>query len=275
MRWLLRPYTERATYSTLGYLFAGLPVAVVGFCLTAVGLAVGVGLIITLAGIPILITMFRLLHKWVAFEREFASTWLDITIPDRRRRAPRSSSMWWRGLAGEVRHASTWREVAWVVVRLPLGIVGFVTAVVIVSLMFGGFAQPILHLAGVHNEIGSWQIDTLTESVAFVPVSVLFCVLGPRLILGAGQTVGAVTRRFLGFIEPAELTATIERIVADGPIGPFELYGLLERQLGVGPWLSKTRVEATLLELEASGRVNGVRDTHDVTYATTSRGSVR
>ena len=55
MRWLLSPYTESRTYRAVAYFLLGLGLAVFDFTLLVTGFSLGLGLLITLVGIPILV----------------------------------------------------------------------------------------------------------------------------------------------------------------------------------------------------------------------------
>ncbi|HZD16503.1 MAG TPA: sensor domain-containing protein, partial [Actinomycetota bacterium] len=55
MRWLLAPYTERRTYTIFLYLLLGLPMGILDFVVIATGLSLGLGLVVTILGIPVLV----------------------------------------------------------------------------------------------------------------------------------------------------------------------------------------------------------------------------
>ena len=74
--------------------------------------------------------------------------------------------------------------------RLPMGTIDFTIAVTIVALMLQWIVAPILVVAGVDNQIGSWTIDTFGESLIWFPISLLFVLVGP-----GSSSVGAVCRR--------------------------------------------------------------------------------
>jgi Putative sensor len=70
--WLLAPYAERRTYQILLYLVLGLPLGVFEFVLLVTGFSLGLGLLITLLGIPILIGTLLVAHALATFERRLA-----------------------------------------------------------------------------------------------------------------------------------------------------------------------------------------------------------
>ena len=159
-------------------------------------------------------------------------------------------------------------EVAFLLLRLPTGILDFTIAVTIVSLMFGGFVQPILVAAGVESNLGSWRIDTFGESLVWMPISILFLLVGPRLLVGWGGISGVVRdgdARGRG-TRGAEACGR-RRAGASRSSGCLRDHGSAPAALGRGPFLSATRLEATLLALESNGVVTSRRDGPRTTYA--------
>ena len=159
-------------------------------------------------------------------------------------------------------------EVAFLLLRLPTGILDFTIAVTIVSLMFGGFVQPILVAAGVESNFGTWTIDTFGESLVWLPISILFLLVGPRLLVGWGGVSAWFATAMLAVVEPQELKRAVGEVLARvGRADAFEIMDQLQLRLGRGPFLSATRLEATLLALESNGLVTSRRDGPRTTYA--------
>ena len=186
MTWLLDAYSDSRTYGSLVYSLLGLPIGIFGFIVVVTGFALGLGFLITLIGIPILVATLLFVQAMAAMERRLAWSLLGASMP-RRRPRPTSDGFFWRRLRDLVTGRQIWREVGFVLLRLPLGIVGFTIAAVILGLMFGGFAMPINVALGVESQIGSWTIDTVPESLFYLPISILFLFVGPRILLGWGQ----------------------------------------------------------------------------------------
>jgi hypothetical protein len=152
--------------------------------------------------------------------------------------------------------------------RLPLGIVEFTIAAVILGLMFGGFAMPINVALGVESQIGSWTIDTVPESLFYLPISILFLLVGPRILLGWGEVSARIATLFLGVVEPAEMKqAVAETLARAGQADAFAVLDELQLRLGRGPFLTPTKVEATLLAMESSGIVRMDRSGSTITYS--------
>ncbi|HEX6285938.1 MAG TPA: sensor domain-containing protein [Acidimicrobiia bacterium] len=268
MSWLLDAYTDRRTYGTLLYLLLGLPLGIVGFVVMVTGFALGIGLLITLLGIPVLLATLVVVRGLADTERRLAWSLLGAPIPRIDFSILHASGSLWKRLRTLVGSARTWREVAFVALRLPLGIAGFTVAMVVVGLMAGGLAQPILTAAGVETQIGDWMIDTFAESLIFLPVSIVFILVGPRILLGYGTVSARMVTAVLGHIESSELKIAVARTLAHtGEADAIDITRELELMLGRGPFLTLTRVEATLIALESNGRLTATHGGNGTRYA--------
>jgi Putative sensor len=268
MRWLLAPYTERRTYRLLLYLLLGLPLGILDFVLLVSGFSLGLGLLITLIGIPILVGTLLVAQALATLERRIAWSLGDAAMPRRPRHREHPAGGFWTRLRGLVASRRTWSEIAFLLLRLPLGIVGFVIATTVVGLMFQGLVEPILVAAGVETQIGSWTIDTFGEALIYVPVSVLFLLVGPRLVVACGEEWARLATRMLGVVEPEELKRAVGDVLArEGPADAFRIMDELELRIGRGPFLTPIKLEATLLALQSNGLVTSRRDGPRTTYA--------
>jgi hypothetical protein len=265
--WLLDAYRDPRTYGTAIYLLLGLPLGIFEFVLVVTGLSLGLGLFITLLGIPVLVATLLLVRALAAFERRLAWTLLAAPMPHRGPPYDEGDGVFWKRFRALVTGERTWRELVFLLLRLPLGIVDFVVLTTVVGLAFWGFAQPVAVLAGAESKLGEWTIDTFAESLVFVPVSIVCLLIGARLVLGWGAVPRFVSTSLLGRVESRELKHAVVRTLGrTGAADGFRILDELELQLGRGPFLTPTRVEAALLALESTGRVTAHRDGGRVTY---------
>ena len=257
MNWLLGPYREQQTYRVLAYLLLGLPLGILDFTIVVTGLSLGLGLSVTIIGIPVFIAALLVARSLAILERGLAVSLLDAPMPRLGPAAEEGQGVFWSRLRSLVISRRTWAEVGFLLLRLPLGTLDFTVAVTIVSLALGGFAMPIVVAAGAKTAIGSWNIDTFFEPLVFLPVSVVFLMVGPRLILAWGALSRRIATYMLGRLEPYELKlAVIEVLARTGEADGFEIFDELELRLGRGPFLTPTRLEATLLALESNGHIS-------------------
>jgi hypothetical protein len=268
MRWLLVPYKERRTYLVFVYLLLGLPIGVFDFVLIVTGGALGLGLLITLLGIPVLIGTLLVAHALATFERRLAWSLLDAPMPRLPVEPELADGFFWKRLRSLITSRRTWMEVGFLLLRLPMGILDFTIAVVIVSLIPFAFVQTILVAAGLESDFGAWTIDTVGESLLFLPISALFALIGPRLLLGWGAVSARFATAMLGIVQTSELKRAVGEVLArTGKADAFEIMDQLEMRLGRGPFLTATRLEATLLALGSNGVLSARREGRRTTYA--------
>lgn len=268
MSWLLAPYAEARTYRILLYLVLGLPLGVFDFVLLVTGLSLGLGLLITLLGIPVLIGTILVGHALATFERRLAWSLVDAPMPRLPLRPDDGSGFFLARLRSLLSSRRTWLEILFLVLRLPMGIIDFTIAVTIVALMVQWIVAPILVAAGVDSTFGSWTIDTFAESLIWVPIGLVFVLVGPRLLVGWGSVSAAFATALLGVVEPAELKREVGAVLERrGRADAFAIMDDLRLRLGEGPFLTPMRVEATLLALESAGPVTARREGTRTTYS--------
>jgi hypothetical protein len=261
VNWLLDPYRELHTYRVAGYLLLGLPLGIVEFVAVVTGLSMGFGLLITLLGIPVLVLTLLGARATAAFERELARALLDAPMPRHQPRPDRSTGFFWRRLVALVTDRDTWSSVAFLLLRLPLGILDFTVVVTIVSLALGGFAQPILFAIGLDTTIGDFVIDTFAESLIYLPFSIVFLLAGPRLLLAWSVIPTRIATALLGRVGRAELKEEVTGILSrSGEADAFRVFDELRLRFGKGPFLNPNRVEAALLALESTGQIVAFRN---------------
>jgi hypothetical protein len=256
VKWLLSPYRDRRTYAVVSYLLLGLALGIFDFTIVVTGLSVGLGSFVTLVGIPLLVVTLLLVRALATFERHLAWSLLLAPMPRRTPDTDAELGFFWTRLRSLLRSRRMWADMGFLLLRLPLGIVDFTIAVAVISLMTWGLVGPIVVAAGVHTTIGSWTIDTIAESLVYLPVSVLFVLVGPRILLGWGTVTGRIATAMLGRLEPRELKIAVGEVLSRrGELDAFQILDELELRFGRGPFLTPIRLEATLLALKSNGHL--------------------
>jgi hypothetical protein len=256
MRWLLGPYAEPRTYRITLYLLVGLGLGVLDFTLLVTGFSLGIGLLVTIIGVPVLVVTFLVARGLAIIERRLAEALLDAPMPRRRRTTPEETGVMWRRLRSLATSRRTWSEMTFLMLRLPLATLDFAFITVVLAIMVSGIGMPIAVAAGADASIGAWTIDTVPESLVYLPLSIVFLLVGPRLVIAWGAMSSRIATRLLGNLDAEEIKREVVDVLArrqdaDG----FEILGELTLRLGEGPFLTPTRIEAALLALESSGRV--------------------
>lgn len=267
MTWLFDAYLDGRTYTTLAYMLAALPLGILGFTVVVTGLALGAGLLVTVVGIPVLVATLLFTRAAARLQRRLAWSLLDAPMPRLNRERDDEPGVFWRRLASLIRRPGAGRELWFSLLALPLGVIGFSVAMSILWLMVAGFVQPVVVALGGESGVAGWTIDTVAESLVFLPVSAVFLLVGPRMLLGWGTAFGRAVTGLLGRIAPVELKrGVVDVLTGAGDADGFEVLDGLRLRFGRGPFVTPIEVEAALLALESSGAIRSIRRGGRVSY---------
>jgi hypothetical protein len=169
-RSLVEPLVTTRAYRALTHHLLGLPLGTVYFTWLVTGLALGLGLAVTLIGIPILTLVLASVRPLLAGERALANSLLDADVPAAPL-APGGDGLWGRFKAYWTDSAS-WRGMAYLFARFPIGIATFTVAVTAYAVALGLIAAPLLApLGGL--DLGFWDPSTVAEGLALMPLGLL------------------------------------------------------------------------------------------------------
>ncbi len=188
------------TYSNLVYLMLAFPLGIFYFVYLVTGLSLGFGLIITLAGIPILLAVLGGSWVFCVFERELARVLLGTNI-EFHANAPTAPG-WWGRMKAFLTDQVTWTGVGYLLLRFPLGIASFVAVVTLLAVSLGLIAAPTYYWVGdsanVNFEIGSWDLDTFGEALLLTIVGFPLLPASLHLLNGWAWVSGRVASLMLG-----------------------------------------------------------------------------
>ena len=142
----LRAPFELRTWKETIHLLLNLPVGIATFTIIVTGFATGLGMLITLLGIPIMFaTMY--VSRWMGgLERARARAFLDVEVPAPYRPDPQKDK-WWRVHVARSTDPATWVEVAYHLLALPIGIFTFTVAVTFWATVLGLVTAPAYYWA--------------------------------------------------------------------------------------------------------------------------------
>jgi hypothetical protein len=169
-RSLLEPLITTRGYRALTHHLLGLPLGIVYFTWFVTGLALGLGLAVTLLGIPILTVVLASVRPLLAGERALANALLDAGVPP----APLAPAGegWWGWFKAYWTDSASWRGLAYLLVRFPIGIATFTIAVTAYGVALSLIAAPLLApLDALH--LGFWEPSTVLEGLALVPAGLV------------------------------------------------------------------------------------------------------
>jgi hypothetical protein len=190
-RGALRPLTTTRGWTAVTHHLLGLPLGVAYFTWLVTGLATGLGLAITIIGIPILTLVLATVRPLQEFERVLANSLLGTDIP-RAGLAPHG-----QGFIGRLKaywtDGTTWRGVGYLLARFPVGVFMFSVAVTVYSAAGFLIAAPLL--AEIDPiELGIWQPDTWYEGLALVPLGLVMLVAAGWISEGMAAGSRALAR---------------------------------------------------------------------------------
>jgi signal transduction histidine kinase len=205
---LNRDLLDPLTYGRIAYLLLALPLGIAEFTFLVTALSTGVGLAITLIGIPILIVS---LYAWIwmaGLERRLIGALTGVEIPDPYRPLPEGSH--WQRLQARLTDPATWKDLVFLLLQLPAGILSFVIAVTVLSVGVGSLTLPLWYWAIPDGaQVGIFTVDRLIEAIALVPLGALVLLLGIPALGALGRLYAAYAHVLLGPNTDPQLTAQV------------------------------------------------------------------
>src|SRR3954471_23621153 len=227
------------------YILSGLVLAIVWWSLLVTLLAVGLGLVVTLVGIPILAATL-LIWVWIAdTERWRARVLLDLDVERPYRRLTAKGSL--RRLWERTKDPSVWRDLVYLlVVFFPLAIATFCIAVTAWAMGVGLVLPPLTYRIGSGLGLGdNRHVDTFPEALGCFAVGVVVLVLLPW-ILGVLAAAHAWTVRSLLGRRTAERVEQLTRQRTDAVVAAVAERRRIERDLHDG---AQQRLTALAIDL--------------------------
>ena len=203
------------TYINIAYLFLAFPLGLFYFIFLVTGISLGISLAILWVGLFILLGTYAAWYALAAFERQMAITMLHEDIPPMIQANLSGMSLWQR-----FRHTLpipvTWKALAYLFARFPLGIFSFTVVVTLAALSTGLIAAP-LYYSFIHPQVGVvwdgwnwgslWVIDSLDKALICSLVGVLLGVASLHVMNWLAWTYGKFARVMLGGSPTAQAAA--------------------------------------------------------------------
>jgi hypothetical protein len=146
------------TYTNLLYLMLAFPMGLLYFVFFSVGLPLGLGLTLIWIGIPILALVFAGSWGLAALERQFAILALDAEVPPMAP-PPAPELGFWKRVGAFFSNPVTWKGMAFLLLKFPLGLVSFVATVTLLATSSAFILAPIVW------EFGVFEIDGMIFTV--------------------------------------------------------------------------------------------------------------
>jgi signal transduction histidine kinase len=214
---LVRP----RTWSEFLFAVLGLPLGVAGFVFTVVTFTTSAGLLVTFVGLP-LMAITGLASRYLgSSSRMLGNRLLGAEIPPPQPFHANPGLLGWIGSC--LTDGTAWRARLYLLLKLPLGIAGFVAAVAFWTYGLGGVTyaiwRPFLPCnttsdGRCHHSVGftdSWQADTPFRIVVVTVAGVLLTLAAPWVVRSVVTVDRIVMRGLLGPTIGAERVAELER----------------------------------------------------------------
>jgi signal transduction histidine kinase len=196
--------------------------AVLSFALAITLTLAGIGTAAVWIGVPILMVATMLWRGAAQLERGWLRTTLGVDIPEPYRK-PAPDARLMRRWRGKIADPATWRDMAYVVMRLPLSIIGFALTTALWAIPLSLISLPIviaatpagstnLVLPNLHG--GVIEINTVAEAlpVAILGVPILFLVI--KMTRRVAQLHAVIAAALLRPTKMNELSAKAEHLQA-------------------------------------------------------------
>jgi signal transduction histidine kinase len=194
----LRHWLGRLGKDTL-YLLTGLPMGILSFTVAVTGWSLGLGMLITLIGFPILLLTILLIRGLAHIERARAELVSDEALVARYKQ-PAQSGIWAR-VKTALADPQNWRDLGWSILLLPVGIAGFTIGVTAIATVLGLIFAPAwtwaLWDAQDPPDLGLFHITDIWTSLAATAIGIALIPLGLALVRGSAAASGVLARALL------------------------------------------------------------------------------
>ena len=199
---VLRP----RSWLNLLYLALSFPLGLFYFVVLVTLLAVGIGLVIIWVGIFILALTAAAWWAFASFERSLADGLLGTHLQPAPRPWQTANGTWPR-IKAHFASLATWKDLAFLFLKFPLGLASFCIVVVLGALSLASIAAPFYYghvrstgAGGVVTrgiDFGAWTVDRLWQALLLVPLGVLLLIVSMHVFNGLAAVWRAIARGLL------------------------------------------------------------------------------
>ena len=211
-QFLLAPFQPRS-FTKLLYLLLSFPLGITHFTFLTTGLSLGLGLMITVLGVPII--GLTLLGSWwfAAMERQLAIGLLGAEVPPMGPTPFQNGQRFRRELELFLSNRVTWTGTLFLALKFPLGLFSFFMAVILIAVSFSFLLVPFLYpLSFIEwDGILLWWVDSPAEAGLCFLAGLLFTYVSLLLLNGLAAIWKGLAVATLGserFREPALAAVT-------------------------------------------------------------------
>ncbi len=211
--------SKSSIMGNLVFLLLALPLGLIAFQITVIGLSVGLGTLVVWIGLPIVFVTLLIIRGMAEIERRMVSNLLRMPIagqlPAQREPARGFLQRFGRILSDPY----TWTSMIYMLLKLPLGIISFTVAITFLSLTASLILLPLVYLVNLFVNVillangvassgilipyfiqvhGSFEPLMFARSFVGVPLGIAFWFITRFLINALAQFSGEIARALLG-----------------------------------------------------------------------------
>jgi len=242
------------------YVFVGLPLAMITFVLVVGGLSIGISLVVTLIGFPVLVGTVYLSRGFAEVERVRTVSVLRLPrVRVRYKHAPDGAGVW-RRLLTPLSDPQSWLDVVHGLVRFPIAVATFCITLVWWAAALGGLTRPLWDwsLPADNNDdlpqLLGFSNDAATRVTFYVILGVIFAITLPFVVRGCALVEAWVARGMLTGVaslrdQVADLTegrATAQAQTVAAVTAEATALRRLERDIHDGPQQRLVRLSVDL-----------------------------
>jgi hypothetical protein len=175
------------------------------FVILITGFSVGAGLAITLIGIPILVVMIFVTYILGDLDRKLTSLFLGVQIAKPEARPSEKDSAT-AILVAQLKSLQFWKELGYLLLRMPLGVISFTVAIVFVSVSLALIGAPFILTYFPDAQMMLWngfEVDTMQEAWVTSALGLIIGVLSVLIVNGLAKGMVIISVWALGRGKPA------------------------------------------------------------------------
>ena len=191
------------------YLLLSLPLGILYFVILVTGFSLGAGLAITIIGIPLLVAMIFITYIMGDLDRKMTSLMLGVQIAKPEAR-PSEKDGAGAILVAQLKSLQFWKELGYLLLKLPLGVISFTIAITFVSLSLALIATPFIITYFPDVQVMMWNgmlIDTMQEAVVTSVAGLIIGAISVLIVNGFAKVMGWISIWALGRADLAQTNA--------------------------------------------------------------------
>jgi hypothetical protein len=184
------------TYLNLAWLLLAFPLGTAYFILLVTGFSLGLGLMVTLLGIPVLLATLLAVRACAAFERSLMNALLGTAIPPVPILPAPAPGIVPR-ITALVTSPTTWKDLGYLFLEFPIGILTFCLGLTLATIPPYFIFLPIYYRWTDFYYAPYHRVNSLAEALFFVPIGVLLVPVCLHAINGMAALYRAFARALL------------------------------------------------------------------------------